>query len=611
MIDFDVETTSLQHHGAKPCRTFLTQFGDGGEPELIYQDDHTAVAKAQAWLDKDDDFRAHNTKFDLHCLKQQNFTLPDDSRWHDNMVAAHIIDERTSVALQNRGNKLFPDDAHPEYEQRLKAWLQDERKRRNKHAEETGDEYIEPNYSDVPRDVMDPYAANDITLTRLMGDLYYPQIKQNEDFQNLYDMEMDVMRALFWAEDRGIPMDREALVSLEAEVLPSLDTKEDRCIALSEFDGFNPRSPKQVGEALERLDADTSAMDKKEGTLVVDQENLEACDHPLAESILAYRGEQKVYQMLHAILHGPTGETGKLFPSAYLTSDDRLHPNFRQVGARTGRMSCSNPNFQQIHRDDLRMRYAVKADEGHKLIAADLDSIEMVLLAALAGEGALRDAMRRGDDIHTMTAKRVGLTGRKRSTGAVESPRQQGKRMNYLIVYGGGLRAIRKWFGVSQNRARAIYKAMQSAYPEVAMLQDRIDSKLLDRGYLECPLTHRRWRMYGSGWLAVQKEAYKFTNYLIQGTAAAIIKLAVARAHEAGVPIIAVIHDEILAHVPESDAEEAAVEIKKAMTEGFEILKSGQKLEDIIPLKADAQIIDRWSDAKEPGYVPGYMKAAA
>jgi DNA polymerase I len=613
VIEFDCETTSLATHGSNPCRVFLAQFGSPRKDgvSLLYRDDAQPYIDdcIQDWLDMGDEFRAWNTKFDLRALKQNGFKLPSDAGWHDGMVAAHIIDERRSVALQARADALLGPEAGAELEQGVRTYLNEERKRRRKASKDTGEEFVEPNYSDVPREIMDEYAAHDIINTKKVSDVYYPQIAANPAFQRLYDMEMDVMRALFWAEDRGIPVDREAMVNCEAAVLPEIERLEDEAVRIADFKGFNPRSPKQISEALERLGADTSKMTKSGASkqFKTDEENLGACDHPLADAILAYRGEEGVYKWLSGALHGPSSEDEKRkFPGAYLTSEDRLHPNFRQLGARTGRMSCSNPNFQNIPRDDLRIRYAIRAEEGHKLVTCDLDSIEMMLLAMFAGSGVIHETVWQGKDLHALTAARVGLTGRRRASGATESPRDQGKRLNYLIVYGGGVNAIQKWFGVPRDRAKQIMNNMHRAYPEVGALQGRIDYKLEEEGYLESPLTMRRWRMYGSGHVAMQKESYRFINYLIQGTAADVLKLGLVAADKAGLPVIGAVHDELLLHVPTPLAEEAARELERCMTTGFELVKDGRMLEDVIPLSAEAKIVDRWSQAKDPDYVPDY-----
>jgi len=580
----------LQLYGGD--RPFLVTFLDRGEPLILrHPQDHILIQ--DALLDTGQEYRAWNTKFDLAGLRQAGYTLPDESLWHDGMVQAHIMDERRPVALAARHQLLFGGE-RDETEAQLKTWLEGERRARRKDSKASGDRYVSPNYSDVPDEIMTPYAASDVVMQRQIGDVYGPAIEQNEDFRELYDLERRVLRALFWMEDRGVPVDRPALVALEGSLLTQLDAAEQSVQRIVQFDNFNVRSPAQIGEALDRLEADTRFMTRSGSTqnLKVDEENLSACDHPLAEAVLAYRGVHKLWAMVRRMLHGDAGDD--LFPAAYLTGEDRLHPNYRQVGARTGRMSCSNPNFQQVHRDDLRLRYCIQASPGKRLVCVDLDQIEAVLLGAFAGEGAFLEAILRGDDVHALTAQRVGLRGRKRSTGAVEAPRDQGKRFNYMMIYGGGVRALRKWFGVSQEEAKNMMDRFHSAYPEVTNLQNRIEFTLEDRGYIKSPWG-RRFRVERNA----ERESYKFLNYLIQGSAADIFKVGTARCHEAGIPLVAAVHDELIAEVDEADAEEAGRVMVEALTDHERVTRK-------VPITAEAKIVERWSDAKTKGDGPHF-----
>jgi DNA polymerase-1 len=187
----------------------------------------------------------------------------------------------------------------------------------------------------------------------------------------------------------------------------------------------------------------------------------------------------------------------------------------------------------------------------------------------------------------------MGLKDRERTGGVIESARQRGKTMNYLQVYGGGVRTIRKTFGVDQNEARMLLDRYHTAFPEVGGLQRRIEYALVDRGYVKTPWgrRHRCWD--------ARQEAYKFVNYLVQGTAADLLKASLVKLHEQGVPVIACVHDEIIAECDEKDAPEVAMLIEKAMTDHPEV-------NDRVPLGAAASIVKRWSDAKTPGYVPTY-----
>jgi DNA polymerase-1 len=584
-VAFDVETTGLQWTADE---LFLAQFGEPGEA-AAYDHPHDRLG-IQARLLDDAAFYAHNTKFDMHFAQSAGYTLPSLDRWHDTKVMASLIDERTSTALKARTTALGATEATNE--KAVKDWLAAEARRRKQLSKETGDEFKPPTYGNVPDEIMHPYALEDIELTHHLRENYEPIIRNDPELNDLYEMERGVMVGLYKAERRGIPVDREAAALLEAELLNAHERIEETCVELAGIPHFNPRSPKQVGEALKRRSAPLSHATLVDGLPKTDEENLLAIDDDLARAILDYRGAQKMYAMVRAILHGKDDGT-----APFLHTDDRLHPFFWQNGARTGRMSCSDPNIQQWHRDDLRLRYLVEASPGHKLVTCDLDAIEMRIFAAFCGPGPLLDMMRGDGDPHVAAARASSLGTRRRSTGEVESERQRGKVFNYSVMYGAGVRSMRKQFGFDTQRARKALDDYHRAFPEVLGLQQRIEYALYDKGYVKTPWG-RRQRVDKF----VDREAYKFTNYLIQGTAADLLKQSLVKADAAGLPVIAAVHDELIVEVPEADAEEAARELQRAMTD------DDGRLSSIIPIEAEPQIVDRWSDAKTPGYVPDYAR---
>jgi len=593
MIEFDVETTGLQWYGGH--RPFLAQFWDGeGEPVLLDPiKDRDAV---QAWLDmgRVQGIRAWNTKFDMHMIEALGYKLPPQSSWHDGMVMAHIVDERTSVALKARAAALFGEHER-DNEKEVKAWLSDEAKRRKAQAKEDGSEFEPPNYSDVPDEIMHPYAALDCILTKKVCDTYERTI--SDELRGVYEMERGVLSALYSAESRGIPVDREAAARFEAQAAENCEQLHDRAVELAGISSFNPNSSAQIAEALERRGADLRFVTKSEktGKPSMDAENLAAVDDELARTVELFRAEYKLLgTYLRPMLHRSWDAGLKSWKQPFIADDSRIHPNFRQVGARTGRMSCSDPNIQNWPRDDLRLRYLFRAEEGKVLVTADLDAIELVLFAAFAGDGRLLRAVKAGEDMHILAAKMMGLKDRERTGGVIESARQRGKTMNYLQVYGGGVRTIRKTFGVDQKEARVLLDRYHESFPEVGGLQRRIEYALIDRGYVKTPWG-RRHRCFDAS-----QEAYKFVNYLVQGTAADLLKASLVKLHEQGVPVIACVHDEIIVECDEADAPEVADLLQKAMTTHPEI-------GDRVPLGAEATIVKRWSDAKTPGYVPSYI----
>jgi DNA polymerase-1 len=249
----------------------------------------------------------------------------------------------------------------------------------------------------------------------------------------------------------------------------------------------------------------------------------------------------------------------------------------------------SDPNIQNQPRDDLRLRYNFRAEPGMKLVTCDLNSVEMAVFAAYAGEGRIKDAVMEGADLHQMTADFVGIRDRARAGGAMESARQQGKTFNFAVIYGAGVRSMRKMMRCSQADARKYLKRYHDAYPEVGRLQARVEWKLEDQGFIKSALG-RRFRIDA-------RDAYRGVNYLVQGTAAEILKNALIKLHKDGIPIVALVHDEIICAVPAEDAEE----VKHAV---IEALCDFPQISEKVPLSADGDIVDRWSQAKNPDFKP-------
>lgn len=610
MLEFDIETTGLQNWYHE---MFSAQFlGSDGQPITIrrdveedyeFEDSHPGEL-IQRYLDtaaEEGGIQAWNSKFDFGFAHQAGFELPPEHLWHDGMVKAHICDERFSAALKARGDRLFPGEGERDYETAVKEWLKDERKRRRDESKETGREYVVPTYQDVPRDLMDPYGEQDVVLQRKVSEVYDMTMKADPtgELHDLYEMERGVLAAYFWVEQRGVPVDREAAAKFEASLYDGREAREAELIRLAEFDNFNPNSTAQVAEALERRGLDLRTVPKTPtGRPKMDAEVLGSMDDELAAKVLAWKTDEKMLSTyLLPMLHGKNDKTwGKQAP--FIQPDGRIHPNIRQVGARTGRSSVADPNMQNWHRDDLRMRYLVRAEPGKKLVTCDLDAVEMRVFAAFAGEGVLLDQVKRPDgDPHSFTAQMVGIRDTTRN-GITTSARQHAKVFNFQMIYGGGINTVMKHFGVSKSRAQEMIHRYHQAYPEIGVLQSTVRARLEDRGYVKTPWG-RKHRVYDER--PVHTQAYAFINYLVQGTCADILKDAVVRIHKAGVPMILTVHDEILAEVDEADAEEVARIIQKEMT-------AQPRIEHLVPIDAEAMIVDRWSDAKSPGYVPDYMK---
>jgi len=588
-IEFDVETTGLQPWSGKQ-HAFMYCFYDGQEAvALRYSpDDRSNHEEIQRWFNKANDtgIRAWNSKFDRAFGEAAGFKLPGDGKWHDGMIVAHAVDERRSVALKAVASSLFGEEA-ADLQKKVKGFLAEERRRRKKAAEEAGTELVEPNYSDVPLDIMEPYALEDVILTRRVSDHYDVLLKNDPALKRPIEFEREVMDALYAVEKRGIPARQDFYQKLEVEVIENLEALQERVMNLADDPDFNPNSSAQIIDALKRRKADMSYMSQKNGKISADAENLRAVDDDLASAILDFRSEFKVLSTyVRPMVNRSYVTAMRSYKEPFISEfDGRIHANYRQVGARTGRMSCSDPNIQNQPRDDLRLRYNICADEGDTLVACDLSNIEMVLFAAFTGEGRLLNAVRNGEDLHMLTARMLGFKDRARPGGIYESARQQGKTYNFSRIYGGGLRTIRRSFRCSMDEAKILKRRFDDAYPEVKRLNARIEAAIHSQGYLTDHL------ISGRRYHVDYDEAYKGTNYLVQGVAASVLKYALVQLHKDGVPVVGLVHDEVLAHCSKKDAPEVQNLIIKRLTEH-------EGLNEVVPLRADGDIVSHWSDAK-------------
>jgi DNA polymerase-1 len=599
LIEFDVETTGLQPWSGNQA-AFMYQFFDGELCEVLRPENDEE--RIQWWFDrgKTEGIRAWNTKFDRAFADIAGFDLPPDGMWYDGMILAHALDENKSLALKSRATDLLGAGSD-DLQIKVKDWLKNERARRKKEAEGalTPEErrrrrqgkiktaYVLPNYSDVPAEIMEPYGAEDVLLTRKVCDIMEPQIAQSSDLSGIVEFERDVLDALYAVEKRGFPVDAQGYRLLENEVIDNIEALEEDCIRLAEEGGvedFNPNSTAQIITALKGRKADMSFMSEKNGKLSADRENLEAVDDELAAAILEFRSEAKAHSTyIKPYIRATEVPAMAMIKDPFIGPDGRIHANYRQVGTKTGRMSCSDPNLQNQPRDDLRLRYNMRADPGFKLVTCDLSNVEMRIFAAYAGKGRLLQAIIDGEDMHEMTAEFIGIRDRQRAGGTYESARQRGKTFNFSVVYGGGVRTIRKQQRVSQDEARLMLQRYKDAYPEVVRLQNRIAYQLQDKGYIRSA--------WGRRFHVDVRDAYKGVNYLVQGTAADLLKASLIRLHQEGVPIVACVHDELIAHVPEDQAEETRDKIITALTDHPRIVEK-------VPLTAEGDIVDRWSDAK-------------
>ena len=300
---------------------------------------------------------------------------------------------------------------------------------------------------------------------------------------------------------------------------------------------------------------------------------LAAIDHPLAALLRDFRGLSK-----------RVGTYGRAWLGKHVGMDGRVLPSWNQLGADSGRMSCSDPNLQQIPRgSDFRSCFV--AGPGKVLVKADYSQIELRIAAKVANEQVMIEAYKKGVDLHRLTAGRV--LG-KAETDVTKADRQIAKSLNFGLLYGMGWRGLRSYaqanYGVSlsDEQAQSYRDAFFRTYPGLRSWHQRVIRDLDSRFRADPDGVHEVWTLGGRKRLLLvarqRRDGTRYTsvpdtlNAPVQGTGADGLKGAIARLWETraecpGVMPVIFCHDEIVLEVAEADANRAAEWLKRCMVE--------------------------------------------
>jgi DNA polymerase-1 len=402
------------------------------------------------------------------------------------------------------------------------------------------------------------------------------------------DFELPLVDVLADIERAGIRVDTDALAKQGAQLENQLLALTARIHELAGGE-FNISSPKQLGEVLfDRLNLPVlkkTGGTRSASTAVEVLEEL-ALTHELPKLILEFRG-----------LHKLKGTYVDALPLLVNPETGRVHTSFNQAVAATGRLSSSDPNLQNIPiRTEIgrQIRSAFIAAPGHVLISADYSQIELRVLAHLAGEDALIESFRIGEDIHDRTALKV--FGADSGLGKHEL-RRRAKIINYALLYGKTAFTLAKDIGVTKEAAQAFIDAYFAGFPKVRDYIDTTIEESRKSGVVKTMFGRRRLvpelnSRNGQIRMAAERATI---NMPIQGTAADVLKRAMIDIHAAlakpgnRARMILTVHDELVFEAPKEQADEASAMVKALMQDAVKLA---------VPLDVDVGFADNWRDAK-------------
>ena len=441
---------------------------------------------------------------------------------------------------------------------------------------------------DVPLEQLTEYAVEDADITLQLKKHFTNELGE-ANTQKLFDeIEIPLLRVLAAMELEGINLDKDFLHTLTEDLETDIKSLEAK-IYQAACEEFNIASPKQLGIILfEKLKLVDKPKKTKTGQYATSEDILSylAKDHEIIQHILDYRGLTKLKSTYVDAL-----------PTQVESSTGRVHTDYMQTVAATGRLSSNNPNLQNIPIRTERGRQVRKAfiprSKDYTLLAADYSQIELRIIAALSEEDNMINAFKNGEDIHASTAAKVFNIPINEVT---REQRSNAKTVNFGIIYGVSAFGLSNQTDLSRTEAKELIETYYQTYPKLRnYISEQVDFAR-DHGYVQTVLGRRRYLKDINSRNAVVRGAAErnAVNAPIQGSAADIIKIAMINIYnklKAGnykTKMLLQVHDELVFDVYKPELETIKQLVKTEMENAFNLS---------VPLDVDLDIGDNWLEA--------------
>jgi DNA polymerase-1 len=527
----------------------------------------TVLAKLKPWLENADSKKlGQNMKYDMHIFANHGVQLAGVAQ--DTMLQSYVLESHRnhsmdSLALRHLDIKTISYD------------------------EITGKGAARIPFSQVDLELAKDYAAEDADITLQLHQNLYPAIEHDEKLKYVYSaIEMPVMEILFAVERHGVLLDSDAL-KLQTQELTKRLIQLEKEVHEQAGQPFNLSSPKQLQEILFVKQGLPVVKKTPGGQPSTDEDVLQrlALDHPLPKLILEYRTLSKLKSTY----------TDKL-PKMVNADTGRVHTNYAQAVANTGRLASNDPNLQNIPvrtTEGRRVREAFIAPQGHTIVSADYSQIELRIMAHLSQDEGLLEAFRNGVDVHSHTASEIFAI----ETGEVSSEqRRYAKVINFGLIYGMSAFGLASQLGVERSAAQQYIDRYFARYPGVAEYMQSTRESARERGYVETVFGRRLYlaEIRSSNHQRRQAAERAAINAPMQGTAADLIKLSMIAVYDwiakenLGTRMVMQVHDELVLEVPDAEVDTVRKRIP-------ELMSDVAKLD--VPLVADVGVGPNWERA--------------
>ncbi|TRW26530.1 DNA polymerase I [Flavobacterium zepuense] len=423
---------------------------------------------------------------------------------------------------------------------------------------------------DVELELVKEYAAEDADVTLQLKEIFAPELERTGTRKLFDEIEIPLMPVLAYMEQEGINLDTAYLKELSGELSTDIKALELR-IYETAGQSFNLGSPKQLGEILfDKLKIGGNKIKKtKTGQYATGEEVLSylALENPIVQDILEWRQLIKLQNTYVDAL-----------PLQVKLLTGRVHTDYMQTVAATGRLSSNNPNLQNIPIRTQRGRQIRKAfvarDENYTIVSADYSQIELRIIAALSGDPEMIRSFKNGEDIHASTASKVFNVPLEEVT---REQRSHAKTVNFGIVYGVSAFGLSNQTSLSRGESKDLIDAYYKTYPRLKQYIGEQVEIAREQGFVQTISGRRRYlKDINSQNQVVRGGAERnAVNAPIQGSAADIIKIAMINIHKRLITenwqskMLLQVHDELVFDVHNSELERIKPMIKEEMESAF------------------------------------------
>jgi DNA polymerase I len=536
-----------------------------GAPDQLPMD--TVLARLKPWLENADAPKlGQNIKYDSHVLANAGIVVR--GYVHDTLLQSYVLEAHKPHSLDSLAQRHLG-----------RAGLS--------YEDVCGKGAHQIPFAQVDIEKAAEYSCEDSEMTLQVHQTLWPQVEADTGLRFVYEkIEMPVTHILQRIERNGVLIDPTRLAQQSQQLGERMMQLEREAHELA-GQPFNMGSPKQIGEILFGKLGLPVIKKTASGSPSTDEEVLDklAEDYPLPAKLLEHRSLSKL-----------KGTYTDKLPLMVNAKTGRVHTNYAQAVAVTGRLSSNEPNLQNIPirtAEGRRVREAFIAPPGHVIVSADYSQIELRIMADISGDENLLKAFAEGMDVHRATASEVfGIA----PEAVTSEQRRYAKTINFGLIYGMGAFGLASSLGIERSAATQYIDRYFTRYPGVKRYMDETKESARTKGYVETLFGRRIYLPEINGGSGPRKAGAErqAINAPMQGTAADLIKLAMIAVQAAldeehkQTLMVMQVHDELVFEVPEAELDWVRREVPRLMA-GVAQLK--------VPLLAEVGVGPNWDEA--------------